>query len=103
MSDDADDDESDEQTEPAVELGDAPSVEGAPAARVAARLRWPKTRSAVIEQEGDVEIRTPDGPRPVAEVLEAADETLFDSRHAFLDTVESVIGTGPVETADTED
>jgi len=96
-------DDEDESGEPAVELGDAPRVEGAPAARVAARLTWPKSRSAVIEQEGDVEIRTPDGPRTVADVLDDADGTLFDSRRAFLDAVEGAVGPGPVETADAED
>lgn len=91
------DEEADE--EPAVELGAGEPVEGAPLARVASRLTWPQERSIVEQKEGDSVIRTPDGPRELADVLAAADETYFESRSHFVDVVHGVIGTGPVETA----
>lgn len=96
----ADDDDSEEETEPAVELGDGPAVEGAPLARVASRLTWPQERSRVIDREGDATIRTPDGPRELADVLEAVDTTYFDRRQTFVEAVEDVIGRGPVRTAE---
>ncbi|ERH13413.1 MAG: hypothetical protein J07HB67_02452 [halophilic archaeon J07HB67] len=37
----------DDDTEPAVTLGDGPDVEGAPLARVASRLTWPQERSRI--------------------------------------------------------
>ena len=95
----ADDDEPEEE-EPAVELGDGPAVDGAPLARVASRLTWPQEKSRVLDKEGDATIRTPDGPRELADVLEAVDTTYFDRRQTFVDDVEDVIGRGPVETAD---
>ncbi|GAB3414423.1 DUF5789 family protein [Haloparvum alkalitolerans] len=90
----------DEETEeePAVELGEGPDVTGQPVARVAARLTWPKPKSEVVDQEGDATIRTPDGPRDLEAVLAESEETLFDSRQAFVDAVEAVVGTGPVAT-----
>ncbi len=90
----------DEETEeePAVELGEGPDVAGQPVARVAARLTWPKPKSEVVEQEGDATIRTPEGPRDLEAVLDESEETLFDSRQAFVDAVEAVVGTGPVAT-----
>ncbi len=91
------DDDGDE--EPAVELGDGPDVEGAPLARVASRLTWPQEASRVREKEGDATIRTPDGPRDLDSILDAVDETYFDTRQTFLDAVRSEIGTGPVPTA----
>ncbi|MFB6160018.1 MAG: DUF5789 family protein [Haloferacaceae archaeon] len=96
------DDESDteEEAEPAVELGGGPDVEGAPVARVAARLTWPQEASRIREKEGDATIRTPDGPRALDDVLDAADETYFDSRQAFVEAVRGVVGAGPVETVD---
>ena len=95
MADDADDG----NEEPAVELGEGEPVEGAPLARVAARLTWPQEASAVREKEGDATVRTPDGPRTVESVLGEVDETYVDTRQTFLSTVRSVIGTGPVATA----
>jgi hypothetical protein len=93
-------DEADEEAEPAVELGDGEPVEGAPLARVASRLTWPQEASTVRRKEGDAEIRTPDGPRTLDSVLDAVDETYFDSRQTFLTEIRSVIGTGPVATAE---
>jgi hypothetical protein len=96
MADDADD--ADE--EPTVELGEGDPVEGAPLARVASRLTWPQEASAVRRKEGDATIRTPDGPRTVGSVLDEVDETYFDTRQTFLSAVRSVVGTGPVATAE---
>jgi hypothetical protein len=96
----ADDDSEEEAEEPAVELGDGPAVEGAPLARVASRLTWPQERSRIVDKEGDAVIRTPDGPRDLADVLEDVEETYFDRRQTFLDEVRDVIGRGPVETAE---
>ncbi|WP_138005043.1 DUF5789 family protein [Halalkalirubrum salinum] len=88
----------DAEDEPAVELGTGPSVEGAPLARVASRLTWPATKSAIVEQEGDSEIRTPDGATELSTVLESIDTTYFDRRQTFIDEVTAVVGTGPVLT-----
>ena len=95
MSDDEDADD-----EPAVELGEDEPVEGAPVARVASRLHYAIERSEVVRREGDTTIRTPDGPRELAAVLEESDEVYFDTRQSFLDAVREVVGTGPVPTAD---
>ena len=92
-------DDTDEEEAPAVELGDGEPVEGAPLARVASRLTWPQEASRVREKEGDATIRTPDGPRTLDSILDAVDETYFDTRQTFLDAVRSEIGTGPVPTA----
>jgi len=93
-------DDTDEETEPAVELGEGERVEGAPLARIASRLTWPQEASRVREKEGDATIRTPDGPRTVATVLDAVDETYFDTRQTFLSAVRSEIGTAPIPTAE---
>jgi len=95
----ADDDEESEEA-PAVELGEGESVEGAPLARVASRLTWPKERSEIERQEGDAVIRTPDGPTTLADVLPETSTTYFDRRQEFVDEVEAVVDTGPVATAD---
>ncbi len=89
---------SDDETEPAVELGEGPNVDGAPLARVASRLTWPQERSRINEKEGDAVVRTPDGPRELTAVLEEVDETYFDRRQTFLAAVRDVIGHGPVAT-----
>lgn len=94
----SDDDEADAEQEPAVELGEETPVEGAPLARIASRLSWPKERSHVIEREGDVTIRTPDGPRTLESVLADVDVTYFQSRQEFTDAVFDAIGRGPVPT-----
>lgn len=92
------DDESEEDAEPAVELGTGATVEGAPIARVASRLTWPQERSRIIEKEGDATIRTPEGPRELEPVLEEAGITYFDSRQEFTEAVTDVVGRGPVQT-----
>ncbi|AUX07723.1 hypothetical protein AArcSl_0065 [Halalkaliarchaeum desulfuricum] len=92
------DEESEEPEEPTVELGEGPDVEGAPLSRVASRLTWPQTKSDVEAQEGDAEIRTPDGPTSLSELLEDVDETYFDSRQAFVAEIEAAAGRGPVAT-----
>lgn len=95
MSDNGDDEE-----EPAVPLGEGDPVEGAPLARVASRLHYAIEKSEVRRREGDTVIRTPDGPREVAEVLDETDEVYFDTRQSFEEALREVIGTGPVPTAD---
>ena len=92
MSDD------DNEEEPAVELGEGPDVEGAPLARVIARLSWGIEHSTVVDREGDTVIRTPDGPQELGEVLDDVDVPYFADRHEFEDEVRAVIGTGPVPT-----
>lgn len=93
-----DEDEPDEPQEPAVELGEGGTVDGAPVARVASRLTWPQERSEIVRKEGETTVRTPDGPRALADVLEATDVTYFATRQAFLEAVRDVVGTGPVPT-----
>jgi hypothetical protein len=91
-------DEEEEDEGPVVELGEETPVEGQPLARVASRLTWPQETSRVVRKEGDSVIRTPSGPQTLSDVLEQADETYFDKRQTFVETVHSVVGTGPVET-----
>ena len=83
----------------AVTLGEGRPVEGAPLARVGARLMWGIERSTVVEREGDTVIRTPDGPRELADVLAAVDEPYFGTQQEFERAVRGVIGRGPVPTA----
>ncbi|MFB6122742.1 MAG: DUF5789 family protein [Haloferacaceae archaeon] len=85
---------------PVVELGEGEPVEGAPLARVASRLTWPQENSSVREKEGDAVVRTPDGPRDLADVLDQTDETYFESRQHFVSEVRDVVGSGPVQTAE---
>ena len=94
----ADNDE--EEEAPAVELGEGESVEGAPLARVASRLTWGIQMSEVIRKEGEETIRTPDGPRQLADVLAEVDDTYFTTRQEFTNAVREVIGYGPVATAE---
>jgi len=93
----SDDEESDE---PAVELGEGEPVEGAPPARVASRLTWPVTKSDLLAKEGDAVVRTPDGPRELADLLADVETTYFDRRQTFLDDLAAVTGDGPVPTAE---
>jgi hypothetical protein len=93
-----DDEEADD--EPAVELGEGESVEGAPLARVASRLKWPAQKSRIMELEGDSEIRTPMGPKTLWDVLEEVDTTYFDTRQSFVEDVRDVVGRGAVATND---
>lgn len=90
------------ESEPVVSLGDGERVEGAPVARVASRLTWPQEASMIERKEGDAVIRTPEGPRELAGVIEETDRTYFDTRQTFVSAVKSVVGDGPVRTADAE-
>ena len=89
-----------EEDAPAVELGERTPVEGVPLARVSSRLSWPRQKSDVRRAEGDTVIRTPEGPRTVADVLEGVDETYCERYQEFETHVRAVVGTGPVRTAD---
>ena len=90
----------DAEEEPVVELGERTPVEGAPVARVASRLTWPAGAGEVREKEGDAVVRTPEGPREVAEVLDEVDAVYFERRQRFVEAVTAVVGDGPVETAE---
>lgn len=93
--------EADEESGPAVSLGDTATVEGAPIARIASRLQWGMAKSEVADREGGHEIRTPNGPRPLAEILEDVEVPYFETRQEFIAAVEDAIGRGPVpSTAD---
>ena len=94
----SDGDDSDDESTPTVQLGDGRAVEGAPIARVAARLAWPQTESDILEKFGDTDIRTPDGPQSLATILESVDDTYFDRRQTFVAAVRDVIGREPVAT-----
>jgi hypothetical protein len=87
-----------DEDEPAVELGEGEQVEGAPLARISARLMWGIEKSAILEREGETTIRTPDGPRELGEILESVDSTYFATRQEFENAVQDVIGTGSVPT-----
>lgn len=89
-----------DEEEHAVTLGERTPVEGAPLARVTARLTWPKEASEIDRLEGDSVIRTPEGPRELSAILEAVDETYFERRQEFEEHVRAVVGTGPVPTVD---
>ena len=92
-----------EDDELAVTLGEEHPVEGAPLARVSARLMWGIEKSAIERREGETVIRTPDGPRELADVLGDVDRSYFPTRQAFEDAVREVIGTGPIPTEDESD
>ena len=92
-------DDNEEAEEPAVELGEGDTVEGAPLARVASRLHWPIQKSEIVRKEGDATVRTPDGPRELDAVLSDVEVTYFEKRQEFLDAVREVTGTGPIPTA----
>lgn len=93
-------DDDDEETH--VELGPRTPVEGAPLARVASRLTWGLEKSEVARREGDVEVRTADGPVRLADALDAVDDTYFASRNAFVDAVRAQLPNGPVPTGEPE-
>lgn len=95
--DDTDDAEADDL---AVELGEGESVEGAPLARVLARLHFGIAASEVRRREGDTVVRTPDGSRELGDVLAETEETYFPRREALADAVREVIGSGPVPTGE---
>lgn len=91
-------DDTEEDEEPAVELGEGESVEGAPLARVASRLTWGQQKSEVIRKEGETVVRTPDGPQTLESILEDVDSTYFEKRQSFVDAVREVVEVGPVST-----
>jgi hypothetical protein len=88
------------EEEPTVELGEGAAVEGAPVARVASRLTWPHEKSRVVERDGDTVVRTPDGPRELADVLDGVETDYFDTRQSFVAAVNEAVGAAPVPTAD---
>lgn len=98
MSEDDEADGEEAAEEPAVELGERTPVEGAPLARVVARLHFPLQKSEVQRREGGTTIRTPSGPRTVTDVLADVETTYFASEDEFRADLEDVIGTGPVPT-----
>ena len=91
-------DDEEEPEEPAVELGEGPDVAGVPLAQVTSRLHFGIKVSEIVRREGDTEIRTPEGPRELGELLEASDETYFPTRQKFERAVRAVAGRGPVAT-----
>lgn len=93
-------DDEDEEEEPAVSLGEGGPVEGAPIARIAARFTWGIEAESIVEREGDTEIRTPDGPRELADIVESVDEPYFSTRREFVNAVRDEVGTGPIPTAE---
>lgn len=93
----ADNDE-EEDAEPAVELGDGVTVQGAPLSRVAARMTWPMEKSALIERAGAEEIRTADGPVSLEALLETVDDTYFGSQQHFVEAVREELPSGPITT-----
>ena len=88
----------DDESTPTVQLGDGRAVEGAPVARIASRLTWPQTESDILEKFGDTEIRTPDGPERLADVLASVEITYFDRRQTFVNAVFETVGHEPVAT-----
>jgi hypothetical protein len=92
----------DDSEEPAVTLGAGQAVEGAPLARVSARLMWGIEKSAVREREGETLIRTPDGPTELETLLTDVDKQYFSTRQEFEAALSDVIGDGavPVESDD---
>jgi len=92
----ADDDEAD--AEPTVQLGDGRAVDGAPVARIAARLTWPQTKRDILDKVGETELRTPDGPQRLDDLLEPVETTYFDRRQTFVEAVFEEIGREPVAT-----
>ncbi|SFR40382.1 hypothetical protein SAMN04487947_0986 [Halogeometricum rufum] len=93
----ADEDENEDEG-PVVELGEETPVEGQPLARVASRLTWPHEKPRILDQEGDSVVRTASGPQTLSDVLERVDADYFETRQDFVEAVQSVVGTGPVET-----
>ncbi|MFB6201296.1 MAG: DUF5789 family protein [Halorhabdus sp.] len=93
-------DENDDQPEePAVELGEGAAVAGVPLSRISSRLTYGIEKSTIRRRDGDTEIRTPDGPTRLGDVLDEVDETYFERRQDFETAVREIVGTGPVPTA----
>ena len=88
----------DDEEAPAIELGEGPDVAGAPVARVASRLSWPRSKSDVIVQEGETTIRSGEGPQVLEDVLEEIETPYFATRQEFVHDIREVIGDNPVDT-----
>jgi hypothetical protein len=95
--------EDEDEDPPSVELSEAKDVQGAPLARVASRLHWGMAKSEIDRREGETSIRTPDGPTPLAEVLDGVEVPYFESRREFVTAVRDEIGIGPVSTDEGEE
>lgn len=87
-----------EDGEPAVELGSANQVEGAPIARIASRLSWPQEKGRILSKVGEETIRTPDGPQQLNSIIADVETSYFGTRQQFLQDIEAVIGRGPIPT-----
>ncbi len=86
-----------DSTDSSAATGETPSVQGAPLARVAARLSWPIEAETIRTREGDTLIRTTSGSQSVATCLDEIDVDYFASREEFLRAFRPIVGTGPVE------
>lgn len=93
----------DEEEDAAVVLGEGDPVEGAPLARISARLMWGIEREEITRREGDTLLRTPDGPRELGDILAAVDRPYFATQREFEEAVRAVIGTGPIPSAGSEE
>lgn len=93
----ADDSEAEDEG-PVVELGEGEAVSGAPLARVAERFEWAQQKSEIVRREGDTEIRTPEGPRPLVDLLDEVEMDYFATQREFLAAVRAVVGNAPVQT-----
>ncbi|MFB6128852.1 MAG: DUF5789 family protein, partial [Halorhabdus sp.] len=92
-------DDTDEESDgPPIELGEGPDVSGVPLAQVSSRLTYGIEKSTVRRRMGDTEIRTPDGPQALGDVLDSVDVPYFERRQEFETAVREVVGTGPVPT-----
>lgn len=91
------DDTDDEAEGPPIELGDGPDVPGVPLARVTSRLTYGIEQSTIRRREGDTEIRTPDGPRALGDVLDAIDIPYFERRQELETAIREEIGTESVQ------
>ena len=100
MADDENENGETEEDKPIVELGEGGSVDGVPLARVASRLTWGIEKSELERRVGDTEIRTPDGPKRLGNVLSDIDITYFERRQEFESSVHELVGTGPVPTTE---
>jgi len=95
-------DDEEEEEGPAVELGEHRPVEGAPIARLTARLHYGIERSEVDRRLGDEQVRTPDGPRRLGDVLDAVEETYFPRQQDLETAVREAVGHGPVPAGEPE-
>ncbi len=92
----SEEEDADDEDDPAVPLGDGPSIQGAPVARVASRLHYPIEKSQILTREGETQIRTPTGPQELASILAETDTVYFETSQAFTEAIREVIGLGPI-------